>query len=270
MSAIKGMIADGELTMHTMFRYLISLCAAVLFCPMVAFGRDSLVVKHSSDTLIVIYNTAGDEDELHQHKYYTKFRPFIVGADKDRSGGRVDRVLADTVINGYRVNILGGWPCDTLYRHHIYAEVLVLPVDTTQVERWQVFSIAKRDNIDLVMRWYKYYYQGRETLRHNEVLDRMRACLNNFKARTHTSAAIFFIGKGGIVRSYRMSLSKGLYDANKPSNYVKLIESLNADTPFVDWQTMNPEDTLPAVYRHYVIPAYMVDGSFVSPFRSEK
>lgn len=259
--------------MHKIFRYFALLCAAALFCPMVVFGQraDSLVVKHSSDTLIVIYNTRGDETSpWHQYKYYTTFRPFSVGTNKDWSRIREDRVLADTVINGYRVNIVGGWPCDTLRRYHIYAEVRVLPIDTTQVEKWLVSSVLKCENIDLVMRRREYYYQDRETLRHNEVLDRMRACLNNFKARNHTSYARFYIGKGGIVRSYRMNLSKGLYDANKPSNYVKVIESLNADTPFIDWQTMNPEDTLPSVYQHHVAPAYIIDGDFVSPFLSEK
>lgn len=245
----------------------------LLLCPMVVFGQraDSLVVKHSSDTLIVHYNTRGDETSpWHQYKYYTSFRPFSVGADKDWSRIREDRVLADTVINGYRVNIVGGWPCDTLVRHHLYAMVRVLPVDTTQVERWLVSSALKRENIELKMKRDVYYSQGRQTLRHNEVLDRMRACLNNFKARNNASNTWFYIGKGGIVRSYKMWLSKGLYDANKPSNYVKVIESLNADTPFIDWQTMNPEDTLPSVYQHCVIPAYMIDGNFVSPFSSEK
>jgi hypothetical protein len=130
--------------------------------------------------------------------------------------------------------------------------------------------VLKRENIDIKMRWSEYYSQGRQTLRHNEILDRMRANLNNFKARNIVSGAWFYIGKGGIVRSYRMWLSKGLYDANKPSNYVKVIESLNADTPFIDWQTMNPEDTLSSLYQHYVTPAYIIDGDFVSPFLSEK
>ena len=229
------------------------------------------MVKHSSDTLIVHYNTRGDETSpWHQYKYYTRFRPFSVGADKDWSHGGADRVLADTVINGYRVNILGGWPCDTLRRHHLYAIVRVLPMDTTQVEKWLISSVLKSENIDLVMRRREYYYQDRKTLRHNEVLDRVRANLNNFKARNNASNTWFYIGKGGIVRSYKMFLSKGLYDANKPSNYVKVIESLNADTPFIDWQTMNPEDTLPSVYQHCVIPAYIIDGDFVSPFSSEK
>lgn len=245
----------------------------LLLCPMVVFGQraDSLVVKHSSDTLIVHYNPRGDETSpWHQYKYYTSFRPFSVGTDKDWSRIREDRVLVDTVINGYRVNIVGGWPCDTLVRHHLYATVRVLPIDTTQVERWLVSSVLKSENIELKMRRYVYYSQGRQTLRHNEVLDRMRACLNNFKARNNASNTWFYIGKGGIVRSYKMWLSKGLYDANTPSNYVKVIESLNADTPFIDWQTMNPEDTLPSVYQHCVIPAYMIDGNFVSPFSSEK
>lgn len=245
----------------------------LLLCPMVAFGQraDSIVVEHSSDTLIVHYNPRGDEAvPWHQYKYYTTFRPFSVGADKDWSRGGGDKVLADTVINGYRVNILGGWPCDTLSRHHLYAIVRVLPIDTTQVERWLVSSVLKRENIEFKMRWEEYYYQGQITHRHNEVLDRMRGSLNNFKARNIVSGAWFYIGKGGIVRSYRMWLSKGLYDANKPSNYVKVIESLNADTPFIDWQKINPEDTLPSVYQHYVIPAYIIDGHFVHPERSEK
>ena len=245
----------------------------LLLCPMVALGQraDSIVVEHSSDTLIVHYNPRGDEAvPWHQYKYYTTFRPFSVGADKDWSRGGGDKVLADTVINGYRVNILGGWPCDTLSRHHLYAIVRVLPIDTTQVERWLVSSVLKRENIEFKMRWEEYYYQGQITHRHNEVLDRMRGSLNNFKARNIVSGAWFYIGKGGIVRSYRMWLSKGLYDANKPSNYVKVIESLNADTPFIDWQKINPEDTLPSVYQHYVIPAYIIDGHFVHPERSEK
>ena len=245
----------------------------LLLCPMVAFGQraDSIVVEHSSDTLIVHYNPRGDEAvPWHQYKYYTTFRPFSVGADKDWSRGGGDKVLADTVINGYRVNILGGWPCDTLSRHHLYAIVRVLPIDTTQVERWLVSSVLKRENIEFKMRWEEYYYQGQITHRHNEVLDRMRGSLNNFKARNIVSGAWFYIGKGGIVRSYRMWLSKGLYDANKPSNYVKVIESLNADTPFIDWQKMNPEDTLPSVYQHCVLPRYIVDGDFVHPERSEK
>ena len=226
----------------------------LLLCPMVAFGQraDSIVVEHSSDTLIVHYNTRGDETSpWHQYKYYTRFRPFIVGTDKDWSRGGGDKVLADTVINGYRVNILGGWPCDTLSRHHLYAIVRVL-------------------HIEFKMQWEEYYYQGQITHRHNEVLDRMRGSLNNFKARNIASNTWFYIGKGGIVRSYRMWLSKGLYDANKPSNYVKVIESLNADTPFIDWQKMNPEDTLPSVYQHCVLPRYIIDGDFVHPERSEK
>ena len=245
----------------------------LLLCPMVAFGQraDSIVVEHSSDTLIVHYNPRGDEAvPWHQYKYYTTFRPFSVGADKDWSRGGGDKVLADTVINGYRVNILGGWPCDTLSRHHLYAIVRVLPIDTTQVERWLVSSVLKRENIEFKMRWEEYYYQGQITHRHNEVLDRMRGSLNNFKARNIASNTWFYIGKGGRVHSYKMYLSKGLYDANKPSNYVKVIESLNADTPFIDWQKINPEDTLPSVYQHYVIPAYIIDGHFVHPERSEK
>lgn len=245
----------------------------LLLCPMVAFGQraDSIVVEHSSDTLIVHYNPRGDEAvPWHQYKYYTTFRPFSVGTNKDWSRGGGDKVLADTVINGYRVNILGGWPCDTLSRHHLYAIVRVLPIDTTQVERWLVSSVLKRENIDTKMRWSEYYSQGRQTLRHNEILDRMSANLNNFKARNVASNTWFYIGKGGIVRSYEMWLSKGLYDANKPSNYVKVIESLNADTPFVDWQKINPEDTLPSVYQHCVLPRYIIDGDFVHPERSEK
>ena len=237
---------------------------------MVAFGQSSLVVKHSSDTLIVHYNTRGDEAvPWHQYKYYTTFRPFSVGTNKDWSRGGGDKVLADTVINGYRVNILGGWPCDTLVRHHLYAIVRVLPIDTTQVERWLVSSVLKRENIAFKMK-EEYYYQGQITHRHNEVLDRMRGSLNNFKARNVASNTWFYIGKKDRVRSYKMYLSKGLYDANKPSNYVKVIENLNADTPFVDWQKMNPEDTLPSVYQHCVLPRYIVDGDFVHPERSEK
>ena len=244
----------------------------LLLCPMVAFGQkaDSIVVEHSSDTLIVHYNTRGNETSpWHQYKYYTTFRPFSVGTNKDWSRGGGDKVLADTVINGYRVNILGGWPCDTLVRHHLYAIVRVLPIDTTQVERWLVSSVLKRENIAFKMK-EEYYYQGQITHRHNEVLDRMRGSLNNFKARNVASNTWFYIGKKGRVRSYKMYLSKGLYDANKPSNYVKVIENLNADTPFVDWQKMNPEDTLPSVYQHCVLPWYIVDGDFVHPERSEK
>ena len=244
----------------------------LLLCPMVVFGQraDSIVVEHSSDTLIVHYNTRGNETSpWHQYKYYTSFRPFSVGTNKDWSRGGGDKVLADTVINGYRVNILGGWPCDTLVRHHLYAIVRVLPIDTTQVERWLVSSVLKRENIAFKMK-EEYYYQGQITHRHNEVLDRMRGSLNNFKARNVASNTWFYIGKKGRVRSYKMYLSKGLYDANKPSNYVKVIENLNADTPFVDWQKMNPEDTLPSVYQHCVLPWYIVDGDFVHPERSEK
>ena len=244
----------------------------LLLCPMVVLGQraDSIVVEHSSDTLIVHYNTRGNETSpWHQYKYYTTFRPFSVGTNKDWSRGGGDKVLADTVINGYRVNILGGWPCDTLVRHHLYAIVRVLPIDTTQVERWLVSSVLKRENIAFKMK-EEYYYQGQITHRHNEVLDRMRGSLNNFKARNVASNTWFYIGKKGRVRSYKMYLSKGLYDANKPSNYVKVIENLNADTPFVDWQKMNPEDTLPSVYQYCVLPRYIVDGDFVHPERSEK
>lgn len=238
--------------------YRILFLFTLLFCPICAIGQkpDTVVVKYSADA----------HKDWNPDRHRITFRPHIVAADRDweahinrlrreKYGDSIQSVksIVDTLIRGYRVNVITYGKQSNIYS--MPYRVNVLPVDTTTVEWWHVSGMGRSERMTSEMRKEGLFY-GCKTSRHNEVvrrMDRLMGLTNWSKA----SWLQFVIGRKGFVRSYIVQLDSAAYHKIAIDDFVRLIDTLNTKPPFIDWQSIFPEDTLPAVHYQYIVPRYI-------------
>ena len=215
----------------------------LLLCPICAIGQ-------KPDTVIVKYSDQG-KDTWYPEQYHTVYRPYIVA---HYSGNRRSaQSVVDTVIGGYRVGVSDLGRSERRYACRY--RVCVSPVDTTQIEWWRVGCTVKSERMRGDMR-RSGIFNGRYISRHNEVVRRMESLMGLTKW-TQESWLQFVVGRRGVVRSYTFMLDSAAYHKIATADFVRLIDTLNTNTPFIGWQELFPEDTLPAVHYENILPRYL-------------
>jgi len=235
----------------------------LLLCPMVVIGQDA-------DTIIVKKNPLGLVDAWDVDFYTVVYTPYVV--DRNEPLVRCTPAL-DTLIGGYRVRtfvdnrpsllrFVGGNPKQRRKLLMRCYKVDVLPIDTTDMEFWKVNSHMLFENLKAEMKWTERDFSGNKRTGHNELIHRVNSLLRIGREVNMNSRYQFTIGAKGRVRSYSLVLDSLTYHNIPPQNYVQLIDTLNAHTPFFDWREVYPADTIPAVYDIvFAPPVKMVNGN---------
>ena len=259
----------------------------LLLCPMVVFGQSSLVVKHSSDTLIIKQAPSRNGEEGFPGPFRLIYRPYRLFADVDLVALRNDRYrnkykkepeypykrAVDKVIGKYRVEAFYTEKQQSRNsyippRKSRYYTVRVVPIDTTEVEYWSVYYRSIDREVKAKM-GKTLEISGRLTNRHNELLDYLVQHFGEVILQNRWNLLKIFIGSNGVVRDFNFYIDSITYHSIPTKKYVQFIRGLNRKKLFMDWRDIHPYDTIPAVYGYNVVPLYMADGDFVLPKRPE-
>ena len=259
----------------------------LLFCPMVVFGQSSLVVKHSSDTLIIKQAPSRNGEEGFPGPFRLIYRPYRLFADADLVALRNEsyrkkyktepeypyKRAVDRVIGKYRVEAFYNEKQQsrnsyTYPKKSRYYTVRVVPTDTTEVEYWNVYYKSIVREVQSKM-GKEVEISGRLTTRHNELLDYLVQHFGEVILQNRWNLLNIFIGSNGVVRDFNFYIDSITYHSIPTEKYVQFIKGLNRKKLFMDWRDIHPYDTIPAVYGYNVVPLYMADGDFVLPKRPE-